>query len=211
MTDLHIELADLVHELVDSFEHSEPYAVLRLRSAVPDGRPAQEIRVHKTHQPSLLDQLALAVEPSVDADAMRHGVAGSRPSAHLDSIDRLMEIGRECRDILDENGCKRRLTTEANIRSLVALASNLEDEPVKALIATVRRWLIWAKTVSGWDSPPKRPNCRCLVCNELGSLRARFLPTTICCIRCGATWDESNLGLLAAAMSAQDQPAQAKS
>jgi hypothetical protein len=194
MTDLRTQLADHIHDLTDPYEHAETY---RLRPAIPHtGRDVEEVRVHRVRFPALIDQLAAAVEPAIDADQQRRGIAASLPSAHLDAIDRLVAITAGAAAWLDELGQPHRGGLRANLRTLAGVAA--PDDQLRQLVADARTWLSWARVVTGWDTPPMRPNVRCLACGKLGTLRVRFDPTTACCVECGTAWDDSNIGLLAA-------------
>jgi hypothetical protein len=183
MNDLRVQLADLVAQLVDPYDHAEPYTVLKLRSAIPDGGPTQEIRVHRTKHPSLLDQLAAAVEPSSStAGGMRGGYA-SNPSARLAAIDRLLaiEVG-SAKWVIDLDLSLRKTAVE-NLRALVG-ASEVTDRLVK----DAERWVTWARVVTAWEVPPRALKELCPSCGLRGTIRVRLDPTQACCVECGVTW-----------------------
>jgi hypothetical protein len=70
---------------------------------------------------------------------------------------------------------------------------------LRNLDKTVRLWLTWARTLTGWDSPAFRPNVKCPACGMRGSLRVRLDRGTACCVEpnCYATWDQDTIGILA--------------
>lgn len=193
MTDLRIELADTITALIEPYEHAETY---ELRSPVPDGRPTQTIRVHRVKFPSLLDQLATAVEPSASAiDGARAGYS-SKPSARIDAIDRLLAIEVGAANWLRQLDEKLRHTTYDNLRALVGLET--PDDVLRLLVADARAWLIWARVVTGWEKPPRTLKEPCMNCGIRGRTRVRLDPNQATCLDCGSVWqqDDGTFGLL---------------
>lgn len=193
MTDLRIQLADHIAALVDPYQHAEPYTVLKLRSPIPDGSPTQEIRVHRTRHPPLLEQLAAAVEPSSSAAGGMRGGYASNPSARLAAIDRLLaiEVG-SAKWVIDLDMSLRRTPVE-NLRALVG-AADVTDRLVK----DAQRWVTWARVVTGWDVPPRALKEPCPICGLRGTVRVRLDPAEACCLECSATWSgDAEIAVLA--------------
>jgi len=186
--DLRTELADTIRALVDPYEHAE---TLHLRSPTPGG-PTTEIRIHRTHFPSLLNQLATAIEPARGAGTAR-GYESS-PTARLDAIDRLTAIDHTSRQWCQDLHTPARNTTDANLRALVG-ATTTEDE-LDDLTRAARRWLTWARICTGWDTPPRRLREPCPACNHKGGLRVRIDDLNATCLECGNIWDRDTIGLL---------------
>jgi hypothetical protein len=184
-TDPRTQLADAVTALVDPIQHVETYP---LRSAYPDGRAAQEIHVWRTVHPSLLDQLATAVEPSASANDGSRGYESS-PSASLEAIYVRMRIERESADWLWHLTRTVRDTVVANLRALVGAPATVAE--LKTLAGVAGRWVTWARIATKWDVPPRRIPAPCMACEARDTLRARGdTPATIVatCYACGEVW-----------------------
>jgi len=180
------QLADLVGELVDPVEHAETY---RLRSAVPGGGPTQEIRVHRTRHPPLLDQLAAAVTPS-GSDGRAAGGFESAPTARLDVIDCLTDIYAGISEYTT-------ITTTPHhaLRRLVG-DSDLTDRDLKRLIRDLKGWITMARIITDWQGPSRRLRVPCMVCGER-TLRARVNPKTEAgCTSCRSTWRADDGGIM---------------
>lgn len=201
MTDLRTQLAAHVHELVDPIEHAEthvldpdgtegPMRVLRLRAPYPGGGPTKEIRVHRTRHPSLLDQLALAVEPSTTVGVAR-GYESS-PSARLHAIDTLREIATDAARWLIDLGIPVRPAPADNLRALVG--APMDDDELDAVVRDAQRWVTWARVVTGWDVPARRLREPCPACGLRGGIRVRVDPVSAAC-ECGATWRAEDGGI----------------
>ena len=198
MADLRTDLADLVAALtepVDHVEHIVRDKTVRLRSAVPGG-PVRYVVVHEqeTHRvrfPPLLVQLATAIEPSSSADAGARGYESS-PSARIDAIDRLLAIEAGAAVWVVNVGGRLRDTTSANLRALVG---GVSDVDLRALVADARRWVTWARVVTGWDTPPRRLRQPCMACGVRGGVRVRLDPVSASCLDCGATWAQEDGGI----------------
>lgn len=67
------------------------------------------------------------------------------------------------------------------------------------LEADITRWWTWARVVTGWDTPAWQPDNTCPLCGTRGTLRVRLDQQRATCVNdaCRETWDESNIGLLA--------------
>ncbi|GIJ50013.1 hypothetical protein Val02_68990 [Virgisporangium aliadipatigenens] len=182
-------IAQDVTALVDPYDHAESVEV-------QDG-PRRRRRRIITRHPPLLDQLADAVEPS--RAAAGGGLRGyaSTPSARLDAVDRLLAIDAGAAMWLTVRlGEPLRADTPANLRGLVGAAHWFDDDNLADLAAAVRGWHTWARTVTGWDTPPWRPNAPCPACEYNGGLRVRLGTGTAICVECGAAWDADTISTL---------------
>lgn len=181
-------LGDIVGVLADPQHHAESYSVLVGSSA--------EKRIHRVYLPCLVDQLAAEIEPGGQGADGRF-VPASRPAARIEAIDRLEAIRKgadEWLAIHEAASTRDPLTTK--LKRLVGRPWTGEE--LRVLVKDAKRWLTWAQTITGWDSSPWMPNVPCLACAERGSLRIRLSASTAFCVRCGAAWDASTIGLLAA-------------
>jgi len=186
--DLRTELADTIRALVDPYEHAE---TLHLRSPTPGG-PTTEIRIHRVHFPSLLDQLATAIEPSRGAGTAR-GYESS-PTARLDAIDRLQAIHAAASYWAETLTTVYRPNLADRLSSLVG--APMDNEQLDDLTRAARRWLTWARICTGWDTPPRRLREPCPACNHKGGLRVRIDDLNATCLECGNIWDRDTIGLL---------------
>lgn len=184
------ELADYVRALTEPIQHAENYV---LRAPYPGGGPTAEVRVHRTLHASLLDQLATAVEPSSATQAGARGYESS-PAARLDAIDMLRKIDRAASGWLVVLHVTVRTTTADNLRALVGA---VPDDQATAAAKAAKRWVTWARIVTGWDVPAWRPNAPCPACDVRGSLRVRVDPMSAMCIEegCETTWNEDDGGI----------------
>lgn len=181
MTDLRITLADHVTDLID------PYAVteaIQLRSAIPDDRTPQRVRIHRADFPSLLDQLRVAVEPSSGIGVAR-GYESS-PAASVDAVDLLRDITTRTADMVHAAGGGRPYGVKRRLRALVGL--NYADELRREHVATVRSWVTQARLITRWDQPAIRLRGTCPACNARGTVRVRVDPLSAACAECAATW-----------------------
>lgn len=192
--DLLQQIAADVRALVEPYDHDEPYPV----HEVIKGKLTLVIHKHPTRHPSLLDQLGEAVEQSTSAEDGKRAF-GSKPTARLEAVDKLLQIDAAAAMWLNVRlGRPLRPTIAANLRGLVGEATRIpRHEQLEALGRDVHRWLVWAQVVTGWDSPPWKPNVACPVCDEKGTLRVRLVRKTALCTDCNETWDEATIGLLA--------------
>lgn len=170
---------------------------------------------HDTEVPPLLDQLRDAVEPSSSGEGGR-SVPGSRAAARLDSIVTLIRIEAAAGMwLVNRCGQPLRNTVEDNLRGLVGYAPTLDNTSLWDLTDAARRWVTWARVVTGWEVPPFRPANTCPLCAARGSLRVRLgdgvssQDASALCVECAESWDAGTIGLLAEHIRAenQDEPA----
>jgi hypothetical protein len=185
-------LTQAVDELVTSRTHEEPYTKHIGATTVVDR--------WKSAVPPLLVQLA-TVPPGGGVEH-GHRVPGSRPQAHLDALDTLIEIDHESAAEVAKLGGKDRGETVANLRALVGLCTNCTDpEKVKEVAFTAWGWRTRASVITGWELPPRTPNNTCPNCAQRGTLRVRLDVSTgtgtAFCLHCRTPWDEQEIGLLA--------------
>lgn len=210
-------LAHRLHQLTDPFENSEPWfrfdAVLDRWENTPRGW-------HTVEFPSLLDQLR-------NSTKQRHGSAAggyeSRPTGHLEAVDAEKRIDVEAADFVGAVLHRRPTSTDANLRLIAERVATLTDdelvgrfEPVSGkrvggLERLVRSWWVSARILSGLESRPLTPHAHCPLCDAVDSLKVRLdvaeRTGLAWCKSCKEAWDESNLGLLAAAITADPEPA----
>jgi len=187
-TDPRTELADRIAALADPYEHAE---TIQLRSPIPNGRPAQTVRIHRVRFPSLLDQLALAVEPSTGVGVARG--YESAPAARIEAIDMLASILEGIASWTNTYRDPRRA-----LRRLVG-DDSLTDRSRVRLLRDVGTWTTWARITTGWDTPPRRLRVPCPVCTQRGTIRVRLDPQEAVCIECRTVWESATgtIGLLA--------------
>ncbi len=188
-TDPRTQLADAVSALVDPIRHAQTY---ELRAPYPGGGPKQEIRVHRTEHPSLLDQLALAAIPaSTAADGPGNRIPDSRPAASLEAIYVLTVIERETASWLDHLGLTSRGTLAADLRGLVGV--DVDHTTLKELAHDAHGWYSRARIATGWDTPAYQPPAPCPVigCGQRG-LRVQLEAKTARCIYCKSTWKDAD-------------------
>jgi len=177
----------MVTELTQAHHHSEPYAVRRGTETW--------YRRHHAQVPSLLNQLASPAAPSTGEGGA--GDYASRPAAHLEALDTLAHIdlaaARWVRDLGEDDPAN----TAACVRKLHGLHASATEPAQAAIERDVRRWWTQARIVTGWDSPAWRPDSTCYVCGHRGGLRIRLAAVAALCIECRAVWDETNIGILA--------------
>ena len=130
MNDPLTDIADDVHALVDPYHHVEPYNIV-------DGGKVKP-RHHMTKHPSLLDQLR-AAEQHAGNDGTSGGYE-SRPAARLEAIATLNTIDSEVATWITWRRRTVRGTTEANLRAIVGIATDLGPDDRRELAGEVRRW-----------------------------------------------------------------------
>jgi len=190
MSDDLTAIADAVRDLTQPYTHIEPYAVV-------DGKGRVRPKHHLTKHPSLLDQLRAAETAGHGNEDQPAGGYESRPAARLEAIATLNAIDSEVATWITWRRNTVRPTTEANLHAIVGVAADLVLADRRELAVEVRRWLTWARVVTGWDSPPWRPNVPCPMCATKGGLRIRLIEEAAACLDCGAAWDRDSIGLLA--------------
>lgn len=207
----HVDVVDMITELVDRHSHREPVERDRGTTRVRTG--------HVTEVRPLLEQLQVATPTSTSGDdtAPHGGGFESQPAAHLESMDTILLIDQEAslwvrRARVDDAG----LTTAECVRKVGALMAGMAQRGDRchrfhpllksglvvcctwhAAERDVRRWWAQARIVSGWDSPAWRPDATCPACNKRGGLRIRLSAKVGVCVECRETWDPATIGLLA--------------
>jgi hypothetical protein len=198
-----LAIAEAVDELVEPREHSEP-------RTVRDDNGTWVTTQHRTHVPSLLEQLSEALEPGGTGDTGR-AVPGSRPSARVDAMDVEQRIDQAAYLWAKTYATDRRWDPlPSRLRALVGVAGWIETEEQHQLAVEVRRWATWARVVTGWEVPPFRPDNTCPLCASRGGLRVRAgdgvtsTEAHALCLDCGEAWDPSTIGLLAEHIRAEN-------
>jgi len=195
------QLADHIGELVDPIEHAERYGV---RSKTGHRRVA---RVHRSHHPSLLDELREAAgavatyRPPPGLTAV--GTFAPAAAANLDAVDRLIAISADLARWMSQLKIRRDdRTTKARMRALVGAAARLPHAKLARLTSDVDRWRSWCRVLGAWEDPlPHLPTVPCPQCDtfpgERAGLRIRLDRSAAVCLTCQAIWDENTVGILA--------------
>ena len=204
MTDVH----RIVTELCSWHTHRQPYTH-ELNGTTYDTH-------HTTQVPPLIDQLAEAA-PASQGNSNR-STPGSRPAARIDALDTLALIdlaaARWVRDLGEDDPG----TTIACIRKLYGLAASAHFCGKKAtregrtitcctvhkIETDLRTWWTQARIVTGHDTQAWAPNNTCPMCTERRTLRIRVDEKCALCTSCRETWDDTNLGLLAEHIRAEN-------
>jgi hypothetical protein len=160
---------------------------------------------YEQEMPSLIDQLRTASTWRVGATGAK-GTWESRPTAALEAIDAVKQIGAEVEEFVRTTLHAVPTSVDADLRHIARRVSTLVDEDLQLLVRLVRSWWTSAQLLSGITEPPLTPHVRCPLCNEQDSIRARpdaagDAIAMARCRKCGGTWDESTIGLLSAAIS----------
>lgn len=216
----HVDVLDMVAELVDQHTHRETYdrqvggVTVDLGEGPRLYGATHWTQGHVTNVPPLLDQLQTAIPTSAGDDQPTHGGGfESQPAAHLESLDTLMLVDREAsRVVRDAGHDDYGLTTVECVRRVGSLLPGLdwcgrgkarrEGQqvvccPRHRTETVVRRWWAQARVATGWDSPAWRPDSTCPVCARRGGLRVRLSSKVAACVDCRETWDPGTIGLLA--------------
>jgi hypothetical protein len=191
------DLPDMVAELTDLTRRREVVGAYK-RNA--DGSQTWVSRDRWTTHPSLVDQLRSAVEASTSAEEGARPAFGSAPAARLEAVDAYLRIEREAAAAL--KACGQKVPAVRDIRGAfvdvpAAVRRYHATVTLFEALPLVRSWWAAARVVTGWDSPPWRPNASCMVCSARGSLRVRVAERAALCVKCEATWDAETIGLLA--------------
>lgn len=190
-----LPLVDVVRELTETSPHVELYD--------HDGIGTS---IHPSRTLSLIGQLRVAMVHSATSDVGGRPGYMSKPSARMDAVDALIRI---------DQGAVRwlhRLLGKGPTRSLPRSIVNLPTEALvfqlfgaggsnDAVEKDLRGWWLHARLVTGWETPPMRPNGSCPTCRRRGGLRVRmerdasdrFVKFAMC-VECKAEWtgdDES--------------------
>jgi hypothetical protein len=126
---------------------------------------------------------------------------GSRPPANIAALQLLITIADEADDWQAVWTVEHRDTLEANLSSLVGLATRLTDETLAALAANVASWRNRARKLTGWELRTEKPPVPCPLCDDASGpnrgLRVNPLRRAAVCLSCGERWDTATIGLLA--------------
>ena len=91
------------------------------------------------------------------------------------------------------------------IRLIVAEANRLDSDTLRDIRAELGSWRRQANVILDWEHPPIELVAPCPVvdadghgtlCNARGTLLAQRDGKGARCVKCGAVWDEQNVGLL---------------
>lgn len=192
--DVHTQLA----ELTRPHRHREIYTTDLINGT-------RWTRFHSTRVPSLLHQLQHA-SPTGEGLG-RGGGYESRPVARVEAHDVLIAIDHEAARWVRLLGQDDPGHTDAVLRLLGGLlpqARRCDRDrgrdgccPRHDIEHDVRRWWTQARIVTGWDSPPWRPDVTCPNCSKRGGLRIRLADRVGMCVECHDSWDPSSYQQLA--------------
>lgn len=197
-----MELADYVRELTQPHTHREHYQYQI------NGHGTWYGADHVIHVPALLTQLWTNDTHTGSAEDGSRSSYGSRPAARIDALDTAAWIDIEAARWVTDLGEEPRSRDTADIvLQLHGLAASADLPARKAITASVRAWWIRARVVTGWDSPAWHPLATCPQCGERGTLSIRLADKIGACMHgpCGATWDETTIGLLADHIRAESE------
>lgn len=191
-------MAEHIAELATHHPHTEKYYVW-------SENRNRAWKHHLAWHAPLVVQLRRAAGARTAGDQVRPGGKGKKSDspapANLDAVDRLQAIETAVvgwRLVLQLPGRGR---LEDDLRALVGAAATATPELRAQLAADVDRWRLWCLTLTGWRSPPWRPNVPCPQCEKLpgdkAGLRVRLDRSTACCVSCGAAWGPDAVGVLA--------------
>lgn len=186
------DIAALADEVTNPHQHTE-------RVPYWDASRHRKFREHRTVQPGLLAQLAeLGDAQPIEAEGGR-SIPDSRPPCNLDAVSQHFQIQLAATRWCVSLGLEVRDTPEGNIRALVGAAGALDDDTRTALADEMRSWRNAAATLTGWRTPPYRPQVPCPLvdCGKVGKLRINLTRQTAACLACGALWDTEAIGILA--------------
>ena len=178
-----------VDALVEPSTHVQPYTVQVGKEMVT--------RSHRIQFPSLLNQMRDQTHDGTgapDDDGGSFDTFGSKPPINIQAIDRLAAIHAGVRHW---RGRRKLDRLEDELRILVGDCLSMGDDELDVLAHDVGRWVTWARIVTGWTTPPWRPNAECPHC-EQRALHVHLADVNALCGHCGATWDRDTIGLLAA-------------
>lgn len=176
-----IDLVDVVTELTQATSHREMYEHDRTGTAT-----------HITLRPCLIAQLRVAMLHSAVSDVGGRPGFMSQPAARLDALDALLRMDQEgvrwvhalTRRPVDED-----LSTELLVRRVASLGGDNG-----AVEKDIRAWWLHSRIVTGWETPPFRPNNTCPLCGKRGGLRVRVdreantVVTYGLCVECKSQW-----------------------
>lgn len=193
-----LDVVDMLAELTRPHRHRETYTTDPINGT-------RWTRHHNTRVPSLIHQLEHA-SPSGEGLG-RGGSYESRPVARVEALDVLVTIDHTAARWVRTLGEDDPGTTSDVLRVLGGLIPGAEtcNRPhTKPGCCTrhdiehdVRRWYTQARIVTGWDTPPWRPDVTCPNCDKRGGLRIRLSDRSGMCVECRESWDPSGYQQLA--------------
>jgi hypothetical protein len=191
MTDIH----DHIRQLTRPHTHNERYE--------HNTNGTTWTSQHTTLVPALIDQLADVTATS----GGEHGTGGykSRPAAWLEPLDTLALIDHEAAKWVRKLGEDDPADTKAVLSKLHGLHASATGEQKRDIERDVRNWWTQARIISGWDSPAWRPDNTCPMCNERRALRIKLADHIGFCVECRATWEPTNIALLAEHIRAENR------
>ncbi|MGZ6576709.1 MAG: DUF7341 domain-containing protein, partial [Solirubrobacteraceae bacterium] len=155
---------------------------------------------HATYVLSLIDQLDNLLKPGGIGDG-GVSIPSSRPPGQLEAIDTLLMIDVECSQWIGLLGLHERPSIAGNLRALVGVSSEIDDDQLHKLSKSAVRWYTSAAVLTGWERPTWKPANTCPVCAQRGGLRVRLgdgeNDTRAVCVECQSTWGPDEIGLLA--------------
>lgn len=187
--DAGMDVHDYVRDLTRTHTHRERYTTNRGGTTYT--------RDHVTTVAPLLTQLWASDTPSSSTEEGPRPGYASRPAARLEALDVAVRIDLAAARWVRDLGHDDPVDTTACIRLLASLLPNEPRETQAAIERDIRSWWTQARIVTGWDSPPWRPDNTCPMCSERGTLRVNLALQAGMCVECRETWDQTNIGLLA--------------
>lgn len=188
MTDMLNQITNLADELTDSRLHREPIYTWT------ETRNRKATTALTTIQPGLLEQLREAIYPS-SGSSEEHStrpIPASKPPLLLEALGHHMAISMGANRWIWSLHLTNRGTPEANIRTLVGAAGNLDSDTLPVLLADLRRWRNWAAVMTGWATPPMTPRVPCPNCAKLSTLRIVAERRSALCSGCDHVWDDTD-------------------
>lgn len=192
-----LDALGMLNELTRPHRHREHYTTDLIHGT-------RWSRDHITRVPSLLHQLEHAA-PSGEGLG-RSGAYESRPVARVEALDVLVVLDREAARwvrLLGEDDPGDTSRVLQLLGSLLPQAENCRRRPRAGCCTRhdiehdVRRWWTQARIVTGWDTPPWRPDVTCPACAKRGGLRIRLAERVGMCTECHESWDPSGYQELA--------------
>jgi hypothetical protein len=182
------KVSENVGSLVEPYSHREELSPIAAR--------LQGTRFYTQAFPSLLDQLREALHPGVDGEEKGRLAFGSKSPAMDEALDVLVRIESGAVAWLKLSfGRSPRGTVEANLRALVGAATEpgRPDAQLSMLAGDTSRWLVWARTESGWQARPLTIPDRSPCCGNARTIRVRRPDASFAwCLRCGQAWSETD-------------------
>lgn len=208
MTDVLLDLAAVADELCNPIRTVERIVEPDQHRNMRGRRGRAPRRIWVAQFPSLLDQLALAVQPGEtfaepETIVGAHQPPGPRYPARLVAVDRLLAIQAGAAMWCRAARLTLREQTSFNIRALVGVAPTLPSGDQDGLLTAMRGWHTWAAVASCWQRPDDAPRGTCPACDARNTIRVRLAARKAFCVACGAWWDDSTMGVLAEHMSPQ--------